>query len=111
MMNVGRIDLPLQGMAVGRNRRVVWRRFGSGAWELCGAPSPVARGRATTSPVGRDGKSSQFCVGKNGGNEQFLPYVVVLGRRPSTDSFVSSKIVFVRCGGCAILGMAGECEA
>ena len=106
------VDLPLQGTGVGRN----WMddlavRRGDAIEGMCSAanltPNPFPRGKGNNRLEVRL-KVAHFCVVENGQNAQFLPYVVVLGRRGSKRSFVLSKIVFVESGGWAILG--GACE-
>jgi hypothetical protein len=93
---------------------------GGGLGGLEVAISGAARGNPTPNPFpcGKGNNRAevalevvQFFAIENGQNDQFLPYVVVFGRRGSTDSFVLSKIVFGLDAGCAILGLAGECEA
>ena len=79
-----------------RNRDLILRSD-----SVRGVHSPVAR-------VSRDGLSRGIGVGfglkEKVRKGQFLPPVVVLGRRLSTDSFVPSKIVFVGSWGVGDFG-------
>ena len=131
------VDLPLQGMGVARNWRsdkVELRDLRGALTRRAGARDDLSRGRGgdpqshgardDLSPWGAAGfvvarerdhlSSCRKCANLdhlNGWKVRFLPYVVVLGRFGSRRGFVPSKIVFVGCGGCAVLGMSGECGA